>query len=98
MPSTRRSFSTRIWVQRRVHPARSGQRTTGWADLSHFLRDVVEGVQGVYSKVHCVLLAELRVLRQGISDEPDALWSAVLRRQGGPFALLATMPPDPSLN
>ena len=32
------------------------------------------------------------------SDEPDALWSAVLRRQGGPFALLATMPPDPSLN
>jgi putative transcriptional regulator len=32
------------------------------------------------------------------SDEPDALWSAVLRRQGGPLALLATMPPDPSLN
>ncbi len=32
------------------------------------------------------------------SDEPDALWSEVLRRQGGPLALLATMPPDPSLN
>lgn len=32
------------------------------------------------------------------SEEPDALWSAVLRRQGGPLALLATMPPDPSLN
>ena len=32
------------------------------------------------------------------SDEPDALWSDVLRRQGGPLALLATMPPDPSLN
>ena len=32
------------------------------------------------------------------SDEPAALWSAVLRRQGGLFALLATMPPDPSLN
>ena len=32
------------------------------------------------------------------SDEPDGLWSAVLRRQGGPLALLATMPPDPSLN
>ena len=32
------------------------------------------------------------------SDEPDSLWSAVLRRQGGPLALLATMPPDPSLN
>ena len=32
------------------------------------------------------------------SEEPDDLWSAVLRRQGGPLALLATMPPDPSLN
>jgi putative transcriptional regulator len=32
------------------------------------------------------------------SDEPDELWGAVLRRQGGPLALLATMPPDPSLN
>ncbi|MBA3246390.1 MAG: YqgE/AlgH family protein [Actinobacteria bacterium] len=32
------------------------------------------------------------------SDEPAGLWSAVLRRQGAPLALLATMPPDPSLN
>ncbi len=32
------------------------------------------------------------------SDTPDGLWSAVLARQGGPLALLATMPPDPSLN
>lgn len=32
------------------------------------------------------------------SDEPDALWSSVLRRQGGPLALLSSMPPDPSLN
>jgi putative transcriptional regulator len=32
------------------------------------------------------------------SEEPDALWSHVLRRQGGPLALLASMPPDPSLN
>ena len=31
-------------------------------------------------------------------DDPDGLWSAVLRRQGGPYALLALMPPDPSLN
>lgn len=30
--------------------------------------------------------------------DPEALWSAVLRRKGGPFALLASMPPDPSLN
>ena len=32
------------------------------------------------------------------SDDPDGLWSAVLRRQGGPYALLSLMPPDPSLN
>jgi putative transcriptional regulator len=31
-------------------------------------------------------------------DDPDALWSTVLRRQGGPYALLSLMPPDPSLN
>jgi putative transcriptional regulator len=30
--------------------------------------------------------------------DPDALWSDVLRRKGGPFAVLALMPPDPSLN
>ena len=32
------------------------------------------------------------------SDEPEDLWPAVLRRMGREFALLATMPPDPSLN
>jgi putative transcriptional regulator len=32
------------------------------------------------------------------TDEPDALWSTVLRRKGGPFRLLAAMPPDPSRN
>jgi putative transcriptional regulator len=31
-------------------------------------------------------------------EQPEALWSVVLRRQGGQFALLARMPPDPSLN
>jgi putative transcriptional regulator len=30
--------------------------------------------------------------------EPDDLWSAVLRRKGGPFGVLAQMPPDPSSN
>jgi putative transcriptional regulator len=30
--------------------------------------------------------------------EPEALWAAVLRRKGRRYALLATMPPDPSLN
>jgi putative transcriptional regulator len=29
---------------------------------------------------------------------PDALWSTVLERKGGSFALVARMPPDPSLN
>jgi putative transcriptional regulator len=32
------------------------------------------------------------------TEEPEDLWSAVLRRKGNRFALLATMPPDPSLN
>lgn len=32
-------------------------------------------------------------------DEPEALWSRAVRRMGGrEFRLLATMPPDPSLN
>jgi len=30
--------------------------------------------------------------------DPDELWSDVLRRKGGPFGVLALMPPDPSLN
>jgi putative transcriptional regulator len=29
---------------------------------------------------------------------PDDLWSIVLRRKGGPYSVLALMPPDPSLN
>ncbi len=32
------------------------------------------------------------------TTEPDELWSDVLRRKGGPFGVLALMPPDPSLN
>ena len=32
------------------------------------------------------------------TDDPDGLWSDVLRRKGGPFAVLAAMPPDPSQN
>jgi putative transcriptional regulator len=30
--------------------------------------------------------------------DPDDLWAAVLRRKGSRYALLSTMPPDPSLN
>lgn len=32
------------------------------------------------------------------TEDPEGLWPAVLRRLGGEHALLATMPPDPSLN
>ena len=32
------------------------------------------------------------------ADDPEALWSEVLRRKGGPYAVLSLMPPDPSLN
>ena len=32
------------------------------------------------------------------TSDPDGLWSAVLRRKGGPFGVLASMPPDPSRN
>ena len=32
------------------------------------------------------------------TNDPDGLWSAVLRRKGGPFGVLASMPPDPSRN
>jgi len=41
------------------------------------------------------------IVEPAISDDPfrsDDLWSAVLQRRGGDFALLATMPDDPSLN
>lgn len=32
------------------------------------------------------------------TEDPDGLWSRVLGRKGGQYALLATMPPDPSVN
>jgi putative transcriptional regulator len=32
------------------------------------------------------------------TNDPEGLWSAVLLRKGGPFAILATIPPDPGLN
>ena len=32
------------------------------------------------------------------TSDSDGLWSAVLRRKGGPFGVLASMPPDPSRN
>ncbi|MDQ3739655.1 MAG: YqgE/AlgH family protein [Actinomycetota bacterium] len=32
------------------------------------------------------------------TEEPEQLWSRVLGRKGGSYKLLATMPPDPSVN
>jgi putative transcriptional regulator len=32
------------------------------------------------------------------SIEPESLWAAVLTRKGGSYALIARMPPDPSMN
>jgi putative transcriptional regulator len=32
------------------------------------------------------------------AERPDALWSAIMRRKGPEFAMLATMPADPSTN
>jgi putative transcriptional regulator len=32
------------------------------------------------------------------AEDPEDLWSAVLKRKGGSYALLARMPADPSLN
>jgi putative transcriptional regulator len=32
------------------------------------------------------------------TEEPGELWSAVLTRKGGSYALVARMPPDPSVN
>lgn len=33
-----------------------------------------------------------------VTSEPEELWPRVLRRQGGKLALVATFPPDPTLN
>jgi putative transcriptional regulator len=43
-------------------------------------------------------ITESPVVEDVFSDDPGSLWSTVLRRKGGRFALVATMPPDPSLN
>jgi len=43
-------------------------------------------------------IVEPAVADDVFTEEPDDLWSSVLRRKGGPFTLLAAMPPDPSQN
>ena len=43
-------------------------------------------------------IVEPAVAEDVFTPYPDALWSMVLRRKGGDFALMATMPFDPSTN
>ena len=37
-------------------------------------------------------------LQDAFADDPQELWSSVLTRKGGNYALIARMPPDPSVN
>jgi putative transcriptional regulator len=37
-------------------------------------------------------------LRDAFSSDPQGLWTEVLTRKGGSYALIARMPPDPSMN
>jgi putative transcriptional regulator len=43
-------------------------------------------------------IVEAPLREELFSADPEGLWAAVLRRMGREFALLSTMPPDPSLN
>jgi len=43
-------------------------------------------------------IAQAALPEDVFTDIPEALWSAVLTRMGGSYALIARMPPDPSVN
>jgi putative transcriptional regulator len=43
-------------------------------------------------------IADTALPEDVFSDVPDELWSRVLTRKGGSYALVARMPPDPSVN
>jgi putative transcriptional regulator len=43
-------------------------------------------------------IVEPAVPEDVFTGQPEKLWSDVLARKGGKYALLSTMPPDPSLN
>jgi putative transcriptional regulator len=43
-------------------------------------------------------IAEDAVPDDVFCEDPDELWSAILRRKGGQFRLIASMPYDPTLN
>jgi len=43
-------------------------------------------------------IVEPALVEDVFTADPDELWSDVLRRKGGPFQVLALMPPDPTAN
>jgi putative transcriptional regulator len=43
-------------------------------------------------------IVEPATVEDVFAGDADSLWSAVLERKGGQYALVARMPPDPSLN
>lgn len=43
-------------------------------------------------------IAQAALAEDVFTEAPEELWSSVLTRKGGSFALLARMPPDPSVN
>ena len=43
-------------------------------------------------------IVEAPMPKELFPDDPDSLWSDVLTRMGGQFAIVARMPEDPSLN
>jgi putative transcriptional regulator len=43
-------------------------------------------------------ILEPATVDDAFTDDPDGLWSSVLARKGGSYALVARMPPDPSVN
>jgi putative transcriptional regulator len=43
-------------------------------------------------------IANAAIPEDVFTDAPEELWSSVLTRKGGKYALLARMPPDPSVN
>jgi putative transcriptional regulator len=43
-------------------------------------------------------IVEPALVQDVFTEEPESLWSDVLKRKGGPFGMLALMPPDPSAN
>lgn len=47
--------------------------------------------EGAWYVVDCAI-------SDALDDDPDTLWSRVLRRQDGPLRLVSTFPDDPSLN